>query len=56
MTTRRRLAHSALDKIEAREAKKRAERPVYEFICRDLKHAEEIRAKGWPARTWEELS
>lgn len=54
--TRRALAYCALDRIEAREAKRRAERPVYEFICRDPKRAAEIRALGFVARTWEECA
>ena len=54
--TRRALSYSALDKIEAREAKKRADRPVYEIWCRTAERAEEIRATGFAVRTWEECA
>ena len=53
--TRRALACCALDRIEAREAKRRAERPVYEIICRAPERAEEIRAMGFAVRTWEDF-
>jgi hypothetical protein len=54
--TRRALAHSALDKIEAREATRRAERPVYEITCRDPKRAEDIRAMGFAVKVWEDCA
>lgn len=52
--TRRAAAYSALTRIVAREAKRRAERPAIEFICRTEERAAEIRALGFEAKTWED--
>jgi len=41
------MAARELARILVRQAKCRAERPVYEIICRDPKRAEEIRAMGF---------